>query len=97
MRKLMLALGLAMAVPATALVMPAAAEAYGWNDRQDARSDYRRDVRQAERDYRRNLRHADNRREAWQARRAYERDLREARRDYYRDTSRHHDRYGYRR
>ena len=97
MRKMMLALGLAMAVPAAALVAPTAAEAHGWNDRHDARGDYRRDVRDAERDYRRNLRHADNRREAWQARQAYERDLREARRDYRRDTSHHYDRYGYRR
>ncbi|MGH6780630.1 MAG: hypothetical protein ACREB5_00800 [Sphingomonadaceae bacterium] len=97
MRILMLAIGLATALPAAAIIAPAAAEAHGWNDRRDARQDYRRDVRDARRDYDRALRHADNRREAAYARRAYERDLREARRDYYRDARQDHDRRDYHR
>lgn len=98
MRKSLIAIGIAAALPMALLVSPASAEARSWHDRADARRDYQRDLREAERDYRRDLRRADSRRDVWKARRDYERDLREARRDYYRDLKRsghRHDRRYY--
>ncbi|MDX3883538.1 MAG: hypothetical protein QHC65_03880 [Sphingomonas sp.] len=82
---------LAAAIPTAVAMAPASAEARGWNDRREARADYRRDVREAERDYRRDLRRADSRRDVIEARRDYRRNLAEARHDYYRDLNR--DRY----
>lgn len=94
MRKVFIALGIAAALPAAFFVAPASAEARSWNNRADARWDYKRDVREARRDYRRDLRRADGRRDVWKARRGYQRDLRDARRDYYRDARRDRYRHG---
>lgn len=93
MRKSLMALALAAAMPLAFLASPVPAEARPGQDRADARRDYQRDLRDARRDYRRDLRRADSRRDVYQARRGYQRDLREARRDYYRDMRR--DRYRY--
>lgn len=99
MRILFLALAALVAVPASAIVLPAAAEA---QSRRDYR-DYRGDVRDAQRDYRREIRRADGPRDLRDARRDYYRDVRGARRDLRRDGWRggrgyyHAPRYGYRR